>query len=255
MLLSSCGIFLDWLRLPSVQHAWAIIALLLGSALLVKIGWFFHQRGESSGKRFDRLLANLLLLIWIIAFLWDLLPSKIGWGNSLPLHVCDFIGLVAPFALVSDRRVLRNALYFCGLGVCSQAIITPAIQAGPLHFDFWLYWFDHGAIIAAAIYDLAVRRYRPTWWDWQQMVLISVGYLMAIVPIDVLMHFNYGYLGNTEDAQRSVVTVFGNWPARIPRLFLASWIVMAAMVLPWLRWRKSDEANDSAFAELATEMG
>jgi hypothetical integral membrane protein (TIGR02206 family) len=201
---------------------------------------------ESRG--FDRRLANVVLGVWVLIFLRDLRPDRLAWVNSLPLHFCDIVGLTAVLALRDARRRWTRAIvFFWGLAICAQAFCFPVLRAGPIHSDFWLYWLQHGVIVAAAIYDVTVREYRPTWRDWRLISIALGAYAIAIVPLNVLLNANYGYLGSMEEAQRSTVAAFGPWPDRLPTMYLTACALMAAMLAPfrwtWSEWRSMAAAQ------------
>ena len=220
------------------------VAVLLGVAAacigLARSGQLAAVRGPTDGRRFDHRFANVILGVWIVIFLRDLRPDRLAWINSLPLHICDIVGFAAVLAIRYRLHWARAMLYFWGLSLCSQAFCFPVLRAGPIHFDFWLYWLQHGIIVAAAVYDLVVRGYRSSWRDWRRMSIALAIYAVAIVPLNVKLQANYGYLGLVDQAQRSTVAAMGPWPDRLPVMYLAACALMAAMALPW-RWKRRGE--------------
>jgi hypothetical integral membrane protein (TIGR02206 family) len=181
----------------------------------------FTGRGRRNPGR-DRHLSTVLFAVCATVFVYYLRPNQIGWNHSLPLHVCDITGIMAAIAIRTGNRTARALLHFWGLVLSSQALIFPALEAGPVHCDFWLYWIDHGAIIFAAIYDVRVRNYRPTWDDWRRATLLLALYAMVIAPFDKLTGLDYGFLGQTQLAERSMVSAFGPWPQRLPIMWLCA---------------------------------
>lgn len=217
----------------SITHAAVLGALVGGCALLAQVGRQARALGGSAGDDTDRRVGVGVLLVWLAVFLRDLRPDRLSWIHSLPLHVCDVAGLAGGLAILTGNRTARSILHFWGLALSSQAFAWPVLRAGPIHSDFWLYWMQHGAIVAVAVYDLAARGYRPQWRDWRRATVALGVYALLVLPVNALLGGNYGYLGQTEHAQRSVVSAFGDWPDRVPALYLCACAVMAAMVLPW----------------------
>lgn len=191
-----------------------------------------------------RRLAGILYGISAAVFLRDLRPDRLSWANSLPLHVCDIAGLMAAIAIHTGNRFARCILHYWGLALSSQAFFFPVLNAGPVHTDFWLYWIEHGAIVVAAIYDVAVIGYRPRWSDWRAATLLLACYAMVIAPLDAAFHLNYGYLGQTAEAQRSMIAIFGRWPGRIPALWLTG-IALMALLRIRIPFSKSDRNRPS----------
>jgi hypothetical integral membrane protein (TIGR02206 family) len=226
----ACPVLFDDFHAGSITHAMVLIVLALGTCFWIRIGRWAHEKSREDGRRVDRILALSLFAIWILLAGRNLLPGHFRWDRSLPLHICDLTGLAAPIALWTRWRPARAILYFWGLGLSTQAFITPVLLAGPVHFAFWAYWIGHFAIVMTAIYDITVRAYQPNWSDWRNMVLISAAYVLIVMPVNQRLGVNYGYLGRTEVAQRTLVRVLGPWPERVPRLVALVWIGMAGMV-------------------------
>jgi hypothetical integral membrane protein (TIGR02206 family) len=221
-------------------HAGSTVhALMVSVVILLAVLMAFRRKRrlfESSEprSRTDTWFAAILYGIWLIAFLRDLRPDRIGWSHSLPLHICDVTGLMAAVAIQTGNRMARGILHFWGLVLSSQAFFFPVLRAGPIHSDFWIYWLDHSAIVLAAMYDITVRGYRPAWSDWRQATLLLGAYAMLIAPLDRLLGVDYGYLGQTDHPQRAAVEAFGPWPNRVGALWLTA---IAGMALLKIRWR------------------
>jgi hypothetical integral membrane protein (TIGR02206 family) len=140
---------------------------------------------------------------------------------------------MAPAALYTGKRHFRAVLHYWGLGFSIQAFISPILRDGPVHFDFWLYWLSHGAIVAAAVYDLAVLGFRPAWSDWRTSVRVGIVYIVMVAGIDAALHANYGYLGDSAMARGTLICSFGPWPGRLPLITATSFALMAAMTVVW----------------------
>lgn len=223
----------------TADHLVVLLGLVGASVFLIRLGHQFdstHPKvGGNAAARtvFGRWLVALMATAWFIGQFKQLQPGHFGWDTSLPLHVCDVVGFIAPLAMGLGSRPLRAILHFWGLGVSSLAFVVPVIHSGPAHLEYWAYFISHGAIVVAAIYDVAVRGYRPDWRDWQLAAVAGAAYVAMILPLDVVLHANYGYLGRTLAGRSAQVAAWGAWPSRVPRLLLSAWAVMASLVLPW----------------------
>jgi hypothetical integral membrane protein (TIGR02206 family) len=221
--------------------ALALATAIAGTCAAGRRAW---RSGDHPGAVFDRRFSIVLLLIWVICQGQNLLPGHLHWNRSLPLHVCDLAGLAAVIAIATRRPIARAMLYFWGLGLSTQAFITPVLYLGPATFNFWTYWLCHLAIVVPAVYDLVVRGYRPGWADWRRMVLVGAAYSAVVIPVDVRLGVNYGYLGPTDFGQTTLMQVLGPWPDRLPILYLMIWAASAAMTWPWTRARDHEQRID-----------
>src|SRR5262245_4400453 len=185
------------------------------------------------GAKLDRTLGWVFLLAWIAMNVWWLLPAQFNPRESWPLHLCDVSALIAPLVLLSNLRWPRALLYFWGIGLNTQGFITPLLKDGPAHVEFWLFWLNHWIVVGTAVYDLAARAFRPTWRDYFVAVAGSAVYLAAVLPIDIIFGWNYGYLGNSRPDRSTIIDVLGPWPWRVGVISIMACAVMALLMIPW----------------------
>jgi hypothetical integral membrane protein (TIGR02206 family) len=223
----------------SKTHAAVVVAfaaLVLG---LVALRRRWARTLPPRAERLDRALAAAAAVVAAFTIGWPLLPRHFDLTWSLPLHVCDLAAMVAPVVLWTCRRLPRALLYFWGLGLSSQGFSTPDLRDGPAKVEFWVFWLNHFAVVGSAIYDLAGRGYRPTWRDYRSVMLASVAYLAVVLPLDVAMKLNYGYVGPALPGQPTIVDVLGPWPLRVIVMFVLAAALMALMTAPWQPRRRA----------------
>src|SRR5262249_22189243 len=173
-------------------HAVTLAVCLLAIAAPALIGRALDRRGEMIMRGSLAALAVCYWLAYTTWWNWHGLDLRTG----LPLQVCDFNGLIAALALLSGWRYARATLYFWTAALTVQAFIQPALTAGPSSLVFWAFWVAHTLIAACAVYDIVVLGYRPCWSDLGRALIVSAGYVALVVPINLWLGSNYGYLGN-----------------------------------------------------------
>src|ERR1700722_11112232 len=137
---------------------WAVLAVFAsGSATLV---WIGRRQTESQARLLSRVLAGLTAAVYGAALVYKLVPPTI---NSVPLQLSDLAPVAAAYALWSQRQWAFALTYYWGLGLSTQALMTPGIYAP----DFT----SHKCIAVATIPLLVVwaavclawgRRMRPS---------------------------------------------------------------------------------------------
>ena len=222
-------------------HPWSAVhagvLLLFGGLWWGIISWAANRRASPTLIRGERIFAALMLTVWIVAEGYWALPAHFDPAYSLPIHICDLTALVVPLVFFTRKRLLNAILYFWGYGLSLQAIITPELHFGPRHFDFWLFWGYHSMIMGAAAYVLIVHRYRPTWRDWGYGIAASAVYLAIILPVDIAFRFNYGFLGEAQPTQTTLIDALGPWPQRVFVICALVAVMMTLLLLPW-EWHR-----------------
>ncbi len=209
--------------------------LMIGSVLL---GRWFLKHDKAHAERVLRRVWVWFTILWQgAAVVWYLLPANFDPYESWPLHLCDIAAWVAPFALLTQRRKLRALLYFWGIGLSTQAFITPILPAGYASITFWLFFVGHTQIVGSALYDVFVLGYRPTLKDWGFVTIISFIWMGLVLPINIIFDVNYGYTGRQLPDPGTLLDYLGPWPWRIGSLILVG---QAALGLSYIVWPIAD---------------
>jgi hypothetical integral membrane protein (TIGR02206 family) len=210
--------------------AFAICALLIAAPSL--IGRTLPERAELNLRR---ALAAFAVCYWIaynVWWNWHGLDLRTG----LPLQICDVNGLLAPLVLLTRWRWARATLYFWTAALTLQAFVQPALRAGPASPVFWAFWIAHTIIFASAVYDIVVLGFRPTWRDLGRAVIASAVYIAVVMPVDIALGANYGFLGNPADPSEvpPFIDALGPWPLRAIIVVALAPVGFVVVLLPWL---------------------
>lgn len=220
----------------SAMHAGILLLFVVATALLIRAG----RRADAARRgRIERTLGWGMLGVWVVSNVWWLMPARFDAARSLPLQVCDITALLAGFVLLCPRSWANVLLYFWGIGMSLQAVITPDLIQGPNDIWFWMFWISHAGTIGIAIYVVAVRGYRPSWRDYRFAIAAGLVYLVVVFTVDVVFGFNYGYVGDSKPGQPSVIDFLGPWPGRVGVVAILVTIAMAILMLPWHFRRRS----------------
>ena len=215
-------------------HYLMLLASVALIALAVGVGLVLQKRADKSAEaRWRRALGCFCLVIYAAYEIWLLLPQNFSWPESLPLEFCDMTLLVAAGALLRRAPWLRGLLYFWMCVFTIQAFATPVLQKGPATPDFWLFWSAHAAIAMAACYDVIVGKFRPAFADATRSYAISFLYAAALLMLDNLTGWNYGYVGPFKPATPTLLDALGDYPLRVVWMLL---IAAAGFFIAWLPW-------------------
>ncbi len=227
---------MDPFRPFSLTHICTLLCIAVIIVLAVHHGR--KQNDQSQPTDFERALAFINLVVWTAAHSYWQMPARFDPVTTLPLQMCHITSLIASAVLLTRHNTLRAILYFWVFALCTQAMITPSLVDPPTSPVFWSFWFLHGFVMLTAIYDLTVRAFRPTWRDYGIACAASAAYVAVVLPIDLALGANYGFLGKSNALHPSIIDLLGPWPQRlliiVPLAALAMWVVM----LPWVVARR-----------------
>jgi hypothetical integral membrane protein (TIGR02206 family) len=178
--------------------------------------------------------AIFALCYWFAYILWWNWNGLDVYGG-LPLHLCDFNGIVAPLALLMLNRWFRATLYFWSFALTLQAFVQPMLSIGPAHLSFWAFWAGHTIIMASAVYDVAVLDFRPDWRDVWRVLIVSLAYVAVVTPINLELGTNYGFIGNPppDKTLPPFINALGPWPWRAVIVMGLATIGFFLALLPW----------------------
>jgi hypothetical integral membrane protein (TIGR02206 family) len=214
----------------SAMHLGVLLLLTVAIGLLI---WIGRRSDAARRRRIERTLGWAMLALWLVNKGWWWFPSRFDAAHTLPLQVCDVTSLLAALVLLAPRRRASVLLYFWGIGMSLQALITPDLNRRPDSIWFWFFWISHAGTVGIALYIVAVRGFRPTWRDYRFAVIAGLVYLAVVFTVDVLFDFNYGYVGNGRPGQTSVIDFLGAWPGRVGLVAMLAIGAMAVLMLPW----------------------
>ena len=218
----------------SATHAATLAAGTAAIALLITLG----RRPGRPRQIASGLLAFACLASYSLNQLgWSTCGDPIALDNSLPLHLCDIAAIIAGFALLTRQPTLRELTYFWGLAATVQGIVTPAVGYGFPHPVFLTFFWQHFAIVGAALFlplALGWHPRRPLHHTVLRVVLWTELYLVVMLPVNFLLGTNFGFLARKPD-NPSLLDHLGPWPWYILSLHLVAFLLLAMLALPFAR--------------------
>ena len=213
---------------------------LMGVAALITLAVVYgrNQNRNRTPANFERALALANIAVWIVAHGYWQMPGRFDAVTTLPLQMCHITSLIASAVLLTGHHTLRAILYFWAFALCTQAIITPSLVEPPTSPVFWAFWFLHGFVMLSAIYDIAVHKFRPTWRDYGIACAASATYVAVVLPVDLLLGANYGFLGKSTALHPSIVDLLGPWPQRLLIIVPLAALAMLVAMMPWVIVRR-----------------
>ena len=216
----------------TAEHVVLLVGFLVVCFLLAALGR--SHRGTDREVRFRRAYALLIPCFTVPMQVLQLLPERFDFNKSLPLQLCDFAWLAAIVALWTRHWAATALVYFWGLTLTIQGIITPSLTDLFPHPQYFMFWGMHFFTVWAAVYLTFGLNVRPTWRSYRFAVATTAGWAVTVMTFNALTGTNYGYL-NRKPAVGTLLDLFGPWPAYVVVEIALVAGIWALMTWPWTR--------------------
>lgn len=222
------------LEVLGTQHQLVLVVVLLGCAALLLLGHWLRSRPQLQ----PGVLRAVGVAILVCCAPFELIDVVVGVQHprtGLPLQVCDIGWLVAGLALLTRSRRLSALVYFWGLTLSVQGVVTPELGHVFPQVQFFGFWLRHVAPVWAAVL-LVGARIGPNWRAYRLAVVVTAAWVVAVMIVNAVTGSNYGYLNGKPDVG-SALDLLGPWPWYVVfevAIVAAAW---ALLTWPWNRTR------------------
>ena len=216
----------------TVEHFVLIAVFLIVCAALVALGR--AHRGTAGEVRFRRAYALLIPCFTVPMQVLQLLPGDFEFNKSLPLQLCDFAWIAAIVALWTRHWAATALVYFWGLTLTIQGIVTPSLTDLFPHPQYFMFWGMHFFTVWAAVYLTFGLGVRPTWRSYRFTLSVTAVWAVAVMTFNAVTGTNYGYL-NRKPAVGTLLDWFGPWPGYVVVEIALVAGIWALMTWPWTR--------------------
>lgn len=215
----------------SLEHYVLIASFLAVCVALALLGR--AHRGTPAEIRFRRGFAVLIPCFTVPMQVLQLLPGDYDIATSLPLQLCDLAWIAAVVALWTRHWAATALVYFWGLTLTVQGIITPALSQPFPDPRYLMFWGMHFMVVWAAVYLIFGLRVPVTWKSYRFAVVVTLAWAVTAMSFNMAAGTNYGYL-NRKPASGTLLDLFGPWPGYVVVEVVVVCLVWALMTLPWL---------------------
>jgi hypothetical integral membrane protein (TIGR02206 family) len=222
------------------------------SAVLL-VGMCVVARGKPPrlgvGSRPERVqaltLAAVLFLLWPVK-VWTY--RMMGHAYVLPMHLCDWAGVIGGIALVRRHILAAELVYFWGMAGTLNGLLTPDLGQEFPHPRFFVFFALHAGVVMTALYVVIGLRLHPRPGAVWRMFLWTQVYVGVALVINLItrtsekIESNYGFLLHKPlDAKNPILEALGDWPWYIFGLELVCLVFFFLFNLPfwWLRRKQS----------------
>lgn len=223
-----------------VEHVSAMAVIVLAAVVLT---WLARRaRDENAIRRACSVCGWALLAVSLAWSAYWLLPGHFDIAQSLPLHFSDASRYLASIVLITRSGWTIAVLYYWGLTLNLQAIITPDLNYLEIPLlEFVMYWVLHGLVLIVPIVLTWGLRYAPTWRGYGIGYLATALWAGLAFTVNLLLGTDYAYM-NGGPVGTSILDLLGPWPLYIVSEAVLVAVVWALITWPWQTRRRRDRS-------------
>jgi len=192
-------------------------------------------------------LIFLLSLIPLMGYL-IMLASVIYDGSfllkeDLPVHICRFLAFATPVIIFKKNRYWMGVIYFWIIVGTLNANITPDIENGFPHWNYFTYWMMHGFLVLVPLYYVIVLGIRIKRLDIWNAFWVANIYVVFSLIINYLLDSNYMYTMRKPPVT-TLLSYMGEWPYYLLSVQLLALFLFVLAYLPFLFLRKESYSSE-----------
>lgn len=190
-------------------HAFALLFFFIGAVALVELGRSIKTKKQERFVRRFLVIFSAIIAVCLITFNF----TVNGWDiqRSLPFHLCHTAYFLAHYALWTRKQWAFSILFYWGLTLTPQALITPILPYDVPHVQALMFWGLHFFVVWSAAFMTWGLGMRPKWENLKQTAMVTLCFMVAIFIFNDLFGTNYLYL-NHKPENPSLIDWLGPWP-------------------------------------------
>ena len=214
-----------------------IFTMLLSLALLILLIVVTRRLTQAQNLWIGRCMAMFLSLTVVAYTALQMHFDRFRITVDLPLSLCNLFAFLAPLLFWNPNQRRFEVVYFAVMSGTFQAIITPDLYVGFPAYGFFKYWICHVGLVIIAIHYLLNFQLRPR----AKGIFITFAwlniYLLAVIPINLLLDANYFYLMK-KPVNPSILDLFGPWPTylMVSEGLAMAFFAIAYLPIMWINW-------------------
>jgi len=172
-------------------------------------------------------------LIMVVALLYD---GSFDIKDDLPIHVCRILTFMAPIIIWKRNRFWMGIIYFWIIAGTLNANITPDMDFGFPHWDYFSYWLKHGFLVLIPLYYVIVLGIKINKKDLWNAFWTANLYMVFSLVVNYLLDSNYMYTMRKPEAT-TLLSYMGDWPWYLITTQLLALVLFVLVYLPFVAIR------------------
>lgn len=207
-ILSKRPLMIEPFKLFGKAHLLTILVMVMIGVLCL----YAAKRSEKFSRFFKYFLIINLIVMDISYRLWSGFYETHDYIGMFSIHISSVSVILAIFTLYRFNQKIFDVLFYWGLILVPQAIITPGIyRYGFPHLRFFHILWIHFLVIYTVFYLLLIQNRKLSPFNLKRVLIITHLYGIFIFIINRIFDTNYMFIGKKASVP-SLIQYLGPWP-------------------------------------------
>lgn len=195
-------------ELFGTAHLLTILVMVIIGVLCL----YASQKSERFSRLFKYFLIINLIVMDISYRLWSGFYETHDYVGMFSIHISSVSVILSVFVLLKYNQKTFDVLFYWGLILVPQAIITPGIyRYGFPHLRFFQILWIHFLVIYTVFYLLIIKKRKLSPFNLKRVLIITHFYGIFIFIINRIFDTNYMFIGKKASVP-SLIQYLGPWP-------------------------------------------
>ncbi|NNE27370.1 MAG: TIGR02206 family membrane protein [Saprospiraceae bacterium] len=211
-------------------HWWPLIIVAVIGIAVILISRKYFSVSEQWNTLFW--LSTIPALTALMGMIMPCIEGDFNIQEDLPLHICRFVALAAPFVIYKKNKFWMGIFYFWILAGTLNANITPDVEYNFPHWTYFSYWLEHSFLVILPLYYVLVLRVNIVIKDLKNAFWMANAFLIMTLIVNWLIGSNYMY-SRQKPPVASLLDVLGPWPIYLITGQLLAGVLFFIVYLPF----------------------
>ena len=232
---------LSLFTLESDFYAWSpshVIPILLFVVFTGLICWYAYRYLTRPQQKKILLIATFIPLASILlSMAIRLKTGHFTLQEDLPIHICRFVAVLAPWIYWKERPLWTGISYFWVLAGTVNATITPDLYNDFPHWEHLCYFALHLGLIFLPVYYVIVMGHRIKHKDLVSALIAGNIFVIFSLVINKLLSANYMFTLHKPEAS-TLLDYLGPWPWYLLSVEILGIVIFYLIYLPFVISKK-----------------
>ena len=227
-------------HLWGASHGIPVLFFIILGTIIILYGQRLTNR--QAQKRLLLIISFIPFVSFCLFVMMQIATGVFSIKNDLPIFICRFLALTAPIVYWKENKFWTGVFYFWILAGTLNAVITADLRFDYPHWNYFIYFAMHCALIILPIYYCVVLKHRIALKDlWNGYWTANVFILVTMI-INFTIESNYMFT-REKPLVASLLDHLGPWPWYIVAVQFIALVLFGLLYLPFLRRNKQSTTS------------